>query len=130
MLTDRTTSVADTVLRYAADVYTDLVLLFAKSINPASPTLFAASLSPLAKSYKGKRPLPAEDISDDDDIDTAPKKLTWHLTSEIRMGIRFAETRLSDLICQHEIEALEFAGFGKEFSASSAAPLRGSSRRD
>lgn len=39
------------------------------------------------------------------------------------MGIRFAETRLSDLICQHEIEALEFAGFGKEFSQSSA-PFR------
>lgn len=108
----------DTVLRYAADIYTDLVLLFAKSINPASPTLFGAKLSPFARSFKGTRPEPPEDA---DELDTAPKKLTWHLTSEIRMGIRFAETRLSDLICQHEIEALEFAGFGKEFSQSSAS---------
>lgn len=59
--------------------------------------------------------MPAEE-EDEEEVDTTPKKLTWHLTGEIRMGIRFAETRLSDLICQHEVEALEFAGYGKEFS--------------
>lgn len=112
-------SPADTVLRYAADIYTDLVLLFAKSINPASPTLFKSQLSPFARSRKSKQlstAVPADE-EDEEEVDTTPKKLTWHLTGEIRMGIRFAETRLSDLICQHEVEALEFAGYGKEFSA-------------
>ncbi|KAG8971093.1 hypothetical protein FRB90_010608, partial [Tulasnella sp. 427] len=48
-------------------------------------------------------------------VDTAPKKLEWKLTSEIRTAIRFAETRLSDLICQNECEVLEFKGYGKNF---------------
>jgi hypothetical protein len=33
-------------------------------------------------------------------LDPSPKKLEWELSSELRTGIRFAETRLSDLICQ------------------------------
>ncbi|KAL7414063.1 acyltransferase ChoActase/COT/CPT [Mrakia frigida] len=101
-----------TVLRYAADVYTELVLLFAKSINPSAPTLFKAKISPHAASYK---PKPNEIKEEDEEVDTVPKKLTWDLTPEIKNGIRFAETRLSDLICQNDIEALEFTGYGKEF---------------
>lgn len=101
-----------TVLRYAADVYTELVLLFAKSINPSAPTLFKAKISPHAASYKPKH---NEIKEEEEEVDTVPKKLTWDLTPEIKTGIRFAETRLSDLICQNDIEALEFTGYGKEF---------------
>ena len=49
----------------------------------------------------------------DVDIDTSPKKLEWNLTPELRIGVRFAETRLSDLICQNDCQALEFKGYGK-----------------
>jgi carnitine O-acetyltransferase len=29
--------------------------------------------------------------------------------------VRFAETRISDLICQNDCQALEFTGYGKDF---------------
>lgn len=95
-------------------------MLLARSINPSAPTLFHAPLSPYAKSYKPPRthghvtppPQPAYLI------DTAPKKLEWTLYPELRAGIRFAETRLSDLICQNDCQALEFKGYGKNFITS------------
>ena len=92
-------------------------MLLARSINPSAPTLFHAPLSPYAKSYKPPRghptpaPLPYM-------IDTAPKKLEWTLYPELRAGIRFAETRLSDLICQNDCQALEFKTYGKNFITS------------
>nr|GAT52991.1 predicted protein [Mycena chlorophos] len=105
-----------TVLRFAADVFTNGLMLLARSINPAAPTLFRASLSPHARSYKvrpgGKTSPPLVKI------DTTPKKLEWKLSSELRVGIRFAETRLSDLICQNDCQALEFKGYGKNFITS------------
>jgi carnitine O-acetyltransferase len=51
-------------------------------------------------------------------IDPDPKKLEWILTPEHRAGIRFAETRLSDLICQNDCQAFEFKGYGKNFITS------------
>ena len=97
-------------------------MLLARSINPSAPTLFHAPLSPYAKSYKPPRshhgqtpsPPPAPAYV----IDTAPKKLEWSLYPELRAGIRFAETRLSDLICQNDCQALEFKGYGKNFITS------------
>ncbi|TIB75421.1 hypothetical protein E3Q23_02442 [Wallemia mellicola] len=101
-----------TVLRFAADIYTELVLLFAKSINPVAPTLFKSKLSPYSKSAKGgPQPVPDGQVIPD----TAPKRLDWMYTNEIKLGIRFAETRLSDLICQNEAQVLEFNKFGKLF---------------
>jgi carnitine O-acetyltransferase len=91
-------------------------MLLARSINPSAPTLFHAPLSPHAKSYKrkpGKAPSPPGDR-----IDTSPRKLEWQLLPELRGGIRFAETRLSDLICQNDCQALEFRGYGKNFITS------------
>ena len=43
------------MLRFAADIYTQGLMLLAKSINPSAPTLFKAELSPLAKGAKGRR---------------------------------------------------------------------------
>jgi carnitine O-acetyltransferase len=67
-------------------------------------------LSPYAtgagkKANNGSNGKPAEEA---EELDTEPKKLEWNLTPELRTGIRFAETRLSDLICQNDIVALEF----------------------
>lgn len=104
-------------------------MLLARAINPSAPTLFHAKLSRHAKSYKVPRSAPSANGNgktngvDDrmkklEPIDTAPKKLEWSLTPELRAGIRFAETRLSDLICQNDCQALEFRGYGKNFITS------------
>ncbi|KAF9043985.1 acyltransferase ChoActase/COT/CPT [Panaeolus papilionaceus] len=105
-----------TVLRFAADIFTEGLMLLARSINPSAPTLFHAKLSPHARSYKlprGAQPSPKTEK-----IDTTPKKLEWNLTPELRAGVRFAETRISDLICQNDCQALEFKGYGKNFITS------------
>ncbi|KAF8801872.1 acyltransferase ChoActase/COT/CPT [Phlegmacium glaucopus] len=106
-----------TVLRFAADIFTEGLMLLARTINPSAPTLFHAPLSPHARAYKppkggAKPPSPIETI------DTTPKKLEWNLTPHLRAGVRFAETRLSDLICQNDCQALEFKGYGKNFITS------------
>ncbi|GAW03660.1 carnitine acetyl transferase [Lentinula edodes] len=106
-----------TVLRFAADIFTECLMLLARSINPAAPTLFHAQLSPHAKSYKPPRNAKTT-VPEVEPIDTTPKKLEWDLTSELRVGIRFAETRISDLICQNDCQALEFKGYGKNFITS------------
>jgi len=93
-------------------------MLLARSINPSAPTLFHAPLSPHAKSYKPPRYGNNVSASPASLIDTLPKKLEWTLSPELHVGIRFAETRLSDLICQNDCQALEFKGYGKNFITS------------
>ncbi|GAA6063319.1 hypothetical protein JCM10212_005487 [Sporobolomyces blumeae] len=100
-----------TVLRYVADVYTELILRFARSINSASGTLFKAKLSPWAKGGPGKKTAPEGEVPEE--LDTEPKKLEWIMTPELKLAVRFAETRLADLICQNEAVALEFEVYGK-----------------
>ncbi|GAA5869850.1 hypothetical protein JCM16303_001818 [Sporobolomyces ruberrimus] len=100
-----------TVLRFVADVYTELILRFARSINSASGTLFKAKLSPWAKGGPGKKAAP--DGETPEEPDTEPKKLEWIMTPELKLAVRFAETRLADLICQNEAVALEFEVYGK-----------------
>ncbi|KAG2116272.1 Choline/Carnitine o-acyltransferase-domain-containing protein [Suillus clintonianus] len=87
-----------TVLRFAADVFTEGLMLLARSINPSAPTL--------------------HQIIDILSYDTSPAKLMWTLTPSIRVGIWYAETRLSDLICQNDCQAFEFKGYGKNFITS------------
>lgn len=108
------------MLRFAADVFTEGLMLLARSINPSAPTLFHAKLSPYAKSYKAPRSHGQHAVTPHPSylIDTAPKKLEWALYPDLRAGIRFAETRLSDLICQNDCQALEFKGYGKNFITS------------
>ena len=107
-----------TVLRFAADVYTELIMRFAKSINSATKSLFKASTSPYAKGG-GKKGANTEEMDAElvQEIEraTAPKKLEWTLTHKLRDGIKYGETRISDLICQNECEVLEFDAFGKNF---------------
>ena len=83
-------------------------MLLARSINPSAPTLFHV---PPIKT-PARRPLYSAHI--------APKKLEWifESTPELRVGIRFAETRLSDLICQNDCAVIEFRGYGKTFITS------------
>ncbi|KIL68457.1 hypothetical protein M378DRAFT_71453 [Amanita muscaria Koide BX008] len=106
-----------TVLRFAADIYTEGLMLLAHSINSSAPTLFHATLSPHARAYRPPRGQAVANVNSEK-IDTTPKRLDWNLGPELRAGIRFAETRLSDLISQNDCQALEFKGYGKNFITS------------
>ena len=65
-------------------------------------------MSPWARGGGGHK---KDDDADDEDwedseLDVVPKKLEWDLTPELRLGVRFAEMRLSDLISQNEVRNL------------------------
>ncbi|KAL2129341.1 hypothetical protein VTI74DRAFT_7923 [Chaetomium olivicolor] len=97
-----------TVLRFASDVYTDTILRFARSINGKAPSLWAS-----------KSPDPSKrDPESFGDVSTTPHKLEWDMTPELRIAVRFAETRLADLIEQNEFECLDFGAYGKNFITS------------
>ncbi|KAL8952705.1 MAG: hypothetical protein Q9222_001404 [Ikaeria aurantiellina] len=97
-----------TVLRMASDVYTDTILRFAKSINGQAPSLWTSTSPDPAK----------RDPDSFGDVSTTPHKLEWDMLPELSTALRFAETRLADLIQQNEFEILEFGGYGKNFITS------------
>ncbi|AEO61698.1 hypothetical protein MYCTH_2312115 [Thermothelomyces thermophilus ATCC 42464] len=94
-----------TVLRFASDVYTDTILRFARSINGKAPTLWASTSPDPSK----------RDPESFGDVSTTPHKLEWDMTPELRIAVRFAETRLADLIEQNEFQCLDFNAYGKNF---------------
>ncbi|TAQ83798.1 hypothetical protein B7494_g7880 [Chlorociboria aeruginascens] len=94
-----------TVLRFASDLYTDTILRFARTINGQAPSLWASSSPDPSK----------RDPASFGDVSTTPHKLEWDMIPELGIALRFAETRLADLIQQNEFETLDFAGYGKNF---------------
>ncbi|KFY09910.1 hypothetical protein V492_05294 [Pseudogymnoascus sp. VKM F-4246] len=97
-----------TVLRFASDVYTDTILRFARTINGQAPSLWASTSPDPSK----------RDPSSFGPVSTTPRKLEWAMTSELSVAVRFAETRLADLIQQNEFQTLDFAAYGKNFMTS------------
>ncbi|KIV99044.1 hypothetical protein, variant 1 [Verruconis gallopava] len=97
-----------TVLRFASDVYTDTILRFARTINGQAPSLWASSSPDPAK----------RDPASFGDVQTTPHKLEWNMLPELSIALRFAETRLADLIQQNEFQTLEFGAYGKNFMTS------------
>jgi carnitine O-acetyltransferase len=97
-----------TVLRFASDLYTDTILRFARTINGQAPTLWA-TISP----DPSKR-----DPDSFGDVNTTPHKLEWDMIPELSIAVRFAETRLADLIEQNEFHCLDFSAYGKNFITS------------
>lgn len=97
-----------TVLRFASDVYTDTILRFARSINGQAPSLWASSSPDPAK----------RDPASFGDVQTTPHKLEWDMLPELSIALRFAETRLADLIQQNEFQTLDFMSYGKNFMTS------------
>lgn len=61
--------------RFVADVYTELILRFAKSINSASATLFKAKVSPWAKGAGKKMAKPGMVQEEPEEIDTVRSAL-------------------------------------------------------
>lgn len=97
-----------TVLRFASDIYTDTILRFARTINGQAPSL-----------WKTTSPDPSKrDPESFGDVSTTPHKLEWDMIPELNVAVRFAETRLADLISQNEFECLDFGGYGKNFITS------------
>lgn len=97
-----------TVLRFASDVYTDTILRFARSINGQAPTLWTTTSPDPSK----------RDPDSFGDVSTAPHKLEWDMIPELSTALRFAETRLADLIAQNEFQTLDFSAYGKNFMTS------------
>jgi carnitine O-acetyltransferase len=97
-----------TVLRFASDVYTDTILRFARTINGSAPSLWASTSPDPAK----------RDPDSFGDVQTTPHKLEWDMVPELSTALRFAETRLADLIQQNEFATLEFPHYGKNFMTS------------
>ncbi|KAJ0276100.1 hypothetical protein COL26b_003572 [Colletotrichum chrysophilum] len=97
-----------TVLRFASDVYTDTILRFARTINGQAPTLWASTSPDPAK----------RDPDSFGEVSTTPHKLEWDLSPELSIAVRFAESRLADLIEQNEFRTLDFKHYGKNFMTS------------
>lgn len=97
-----------TVLRFASDVYTDTILRFARTINGQAPSLWASTSPDPAKRDPGSF----------GNVNTTPHKLEWDMGPELSTALRFAESHLADLLQQHEFEALDFTGYGKNFMTS------------
>lgn len=97
-----------TVLRFASDVYTDTILRFARTINGQAPSLWASSSPDPAK----------RDPDSFGDVQTTPHRLEWDMLPELGIALRFAETRLADLIQQNEFQTLDFMSYGKNFMTS------------
>ncbi|CAO2648491.1 Nn.00g077580.m01.CDS01 [Neocucurbitaria sp. VM-36] len=97
-----------TVLRFASDLYTDTILRFARTINGSAPSLWASQSPDPAK----------RDPDSFGDVQTTPHKLEWDMIPELSTALRFAETRLADLIQQNEFATLEFPHYGKNFMTS------------
>ncbi|CZT12982.1 probable carnitine acetyl transferase FacC [Rhynchosporium graminicola] len=94
-----------TVLRFASDLYTDTILRFARTINGQAPSLWASTSPDPSK----------RDPDSFGDVSTTPHKLEWDMIPELSIALRFAETRLADLIQQNEFATLDFAAYGKNF---------------
>jgi len=97
-----------TVLRFASDVYTDTILRYARTINGQAPTLWASDSPDPSK----------RDPESFGDVSTTPHKLEWDMLPELSIALRFAETRLADLIHQNEFQTLDFSHYGKNFMTS------------
>ncbi|KAK0615816.1 Choline/Carnitine o-acyltransferase-domain-containing protein [Bombardia bombarda] len=97
-----------TVLRFASDIYTDTILRFARTINGKAPTMWTSTSPDPSK----------RDPESFGDVNTIPYKLEWDMIPELKIAVRFAETRLADLIEQNEFECLDFGSYGKNFITS------------
>ncbi|CAJ0545672.1 Ff.00g091450.m01.CDS01 [Fusarium sp. VM40] len=97
-----------TVLRFASDVYTDTILRFARTINGLAPSLWASTSPDPSK----------RDPESFGDVSVTPRKLEWDMIPELSVAVRFAETRLADLIEQNEFQTLDFGHYGKNFITS------------
>jgi carnitine O-acetyltransferase len=109
-----------TVLRYVSDIYTDTILRFAKTINSQTQSIFHNYRQRRDSSNQSNAAGPRDRAGSTGSTNTGyfdhnPRKIEWNMTEQVELGVRFAETRLSDLILQNEVKVLEFNDYGKIF---------------
>lgn len=80
------------ILRFISDIYTDLILKLAKNINGAENTLFDETI----QFVSGK----------ESDLKPSYQKIEFNLSPELKNMIHLSETRLADLLNQHEYKNL------------------------
>lgn len=80
------------ILRFISDIYTDSILKLAKNINGAEHTLFDTNISFV--------------LGSDQLIKPKKVKLVFNKTPELQNLIHLSETRLADIINQHEYKTL------------------------
>lgn len=97
-----------TVLRFVGDIFTDTILRFARSITQAASSIWLSD-------PPDPRKLPESSFAH---AVLQPRRLQWHMTPKLSRAVRFAETHLSDLILQSEMQVLEFHDYGKNFITS------------
>ncbi|CAN3372055.1 hypothetical protein DIURU_001406 [Diutina rugosa] len=76
------------ILRFISDIYTDSVLKLAKNINGHQYTLFDPNTQFVSADGKIIKP--------------EPEYITFNFTPELSTLVRLSETRLADLVTQHE----------------------------
>lgn len=81
------------ILRFISDIYTDLILKLAKNINGSEYTLFDENIQFISSKDHDKKP--------------RPLKLSFNKTPELQHLIHLSETRLADIINQHEYKTLD-----------------------
>ncbi|CBN76625.1 Carnitine O-acyltransferase [Ectocarpus siliculosus] len=96
-----------TVLRFASDVFADVIYRFANHLT--STTGGARGREGMGEVFPPDKQ--AFSLCDG----RSPVKMEWRLPKDMRRDIYFAETRISDLIRQHDVQALEYDTFGKRF---------------
>lgn len=80
------------ILRFISDIYTDSILKLARNINGAENTLFDESV----QFVSGK-------VSD---VKPTARQLSFKMTPDLQHLIHLSETRLADLLNQHEYRSL------------------------
>lgn len=80
------------ILRFISDIYTDSILKLARNINGAENTLFDENV----QFVSGK----------DSDLKPDSRELRFTMTPELQHLIHLSETRLADLLNQHEYKSL------------------------
>lgn len=81
------------ILRFISDIYTDLILKLAKNINGSEYTLFDERIQFISGKEQDKK--------------LRPVKLVFNKTPELQHLIHLSETRLADIINQHEYKTLD-----------------------
>ncbi|OBA19527.1 CoA-dependent acyltransferase [Metschnikowia bicuspidata var. bicuspidata NRRL YB-4993] len=80
------------ILRFISDIYTDLILKLARNINGAESTLFDTNIRFVSQAATPQKP--------------TAKVLRFEKTPELSTLVHLSETRLADLLNQHEYRTL------------------------
>lgn len=80
------------ILRFISDIYTDSILKLARNINGAENTLFDESVQFVSGKVSDHKP--------------NARELRFRMTPELQHLIHLSETRLADLLNQHEYKSL------------------------